>query len=88
MNANKIALLTKVKKLLDRAIQITKNEQSLAESNFHMARYYHSQNQIGEAHRVILFFSFKQPQKFSTITSLVSSVTRSSFFPSTDMDRP
>ncbi|KAI6175560.1 RNA polymerase-associated protein CTR9-like protein [Aphelenchoides bicaudatus] len=50
-NADKMSLLMKVKKLLDHAIQQSKNEQILAESNFHLARYYHTQNHIVDAHR-------------------------------------
>lgn len=48
----------KAKKLLDHALTLSKNEQILAESNFHLARYYHAQNQIVDAHRVSFYLGF------------------------------
>ena len=51
-NVDKAEMLKKAKKLLDYAISISKNDQILAESNFHLARCYHAQNQTQDAHQV------------------------------------
>jgi hypothetical protein len=57
-HADKTNLLTKAKHLLDHALLKTKNEQILAETNFHMARCYHSEGHTPDAHRVSHYSEF------------------------------
>ncbi|CAD5235236.1 unnamed protein product [Bursaphelenchus xylophilus] len=48
---DKESLLMKAKRLLDYAVTVSKNEQMLSESNFHLGRYFHAQGKIHDAHR-------------------------------------
>ncbi|CAD5227826.1 unnamed protein product [Bursaphelenchus okinawaensis] len=48
---DKESLLMKAKRLLDYAVTVSKNEQMLSESNFHLGRYFHAQGKVHDAHR-------------------------------------
>ncbi|KAI6236151.1 RNA polymerase-associated protein CTR9-like protein [Aphelenchoides besseyi] len=61
---DQIATLGKAKKLAEKALTMSRNVQTLGESNFHLARVHHSLGEIPEAHRHYGLACQQSPSKF------------------------